>query len=139
MRKFLCIVFLFITADIIAQDLRLGLTVQRIAQTKSNWDLNIILNSSMKLHPGVLIEFPNEIRIVPVSVKVNEKNYWLKNYNKIPEIDSVTNWQLTEEGLVLLFKENQVLNGDQLMINCLLTLIAKELTDKEVIQGCPDR
>jgi len=88
----------------------------------------------MKLQPGVLIEFPDEIRIVPVSVKVNEKNYWLKNYNKIPEIDSVTNWQLTEEGLVLLFKENQVLNGDQLMINCLLTLIAKELTDKEVIQ-----
>lgn len=134
MRKILCIIFLFITADLIAQDIMLDLSVQRIAQTESNWDLNIILNSSMRLQPGVLIEFPNEIRIIPVSVKVNEKNYWLQNYNRIPEIDSVTTWQLTEEGLVLLFKENEVLNGNQLKVNCILTLIAKELTKEKVIR-----
>ncbi len=134
MQKILCIIFLFITADLIAQDIMLDLTVQRIEQTESNWDLNIILNSSMRLQLGLLIEFPNEIRIVPVSVKVNEKNYWLQNHNRIPEIDSVTSWQLTEEGLVLLFKEKEVLNGNQLKVNCILTLIAKELTDGEVLR-----
>ena len=137
MNRKIYVIFLILTSGLLAQDNILDLTMAKRAQSESNWDLNIILNSPQSLQPGISIEVPQQIRVIPLSIQVNQKNYWLQNSNQVPEIDSAATWQATNEGLLILFQENQVANGDILRIDCLVTLLTNQVSNEEIIQIKP--
>lgn len=108
----------FIVQLLWAQNPTLEINLTKRAGAQSDWELNMQLSLTNNLDSGLLIELPPGIKTAPAAVKINDKDIWLKNDSSFPESESVVNWELTTDGLVLRFKKNLLNSFDKLSVNC---------------------
>jgi hypothetical protein len=133
MRRIALLTVLFAQV-VFAQSGDLGVEIQNIAQSESNWEISFSYNISNNSQPGILLELPGELKVIPMQIQLNQTNLWLQNKDEISQSVIVVNWQTLPEGLQLLFAENQVAAGDQLLIKTMATLIRKEMNPGAAVQ-----
>ena len=113
------IVFIVLIAtQIFAQAEKLQISVNSNAENEPTLEFALAWNMNFNPTDGLKIETSPEIYLVPKSLLVNGKSMWLQNLSTIPEQDSVITWQSSPNGIILLFREDLIKNGDQLNINC---------------------
>ena len=80
---------------------------------------------------GLLIEIPSGLKMVLLSVRINQNEMFLQNTNETSSIESVISWDLSPEGVILLFQDGQSTTGDRIVVKTMTTRIKKN--QKEVV------
>lgn len=143
MKKLVVITALF-SQILFAQQKNLTVQLQPVPKSAVNWETTLILEAQSGMENGLLIELPAGIKIVPVSVRLNDIDMYLQNVNEIPTNESVITWNLAEEGMVLLFSEGKFNPGDRLVLKTMMTKIKKQIEDsaqiniRTVVNSGPD-
>lgn len=102
----------------LAQTADIRTTLNQISDSGKDWELNFSLNLNFSPAEGFVLQLPEKILLVPVSIQVNNKNMWLQKKTAIPDRDSVVTWEFTSQGLSLFFRNGSLKNGDALGIKC---------------------
>lgn len=134
MKKLICILILIYVTNSYAQTDILNITIANRPKTNFNFDLKFTINSPEEISPGILIELPEGIKVVPVDISIDGKKFWLKNNSKIPEHNNIAFWYLTANGIVILFNSDQTLKNRTLEINCTAFLLNKELSGNSLVK-----
>jgi len=104
--------FLFAQAD------NLTINVNRMSPQSADWEATFSWQSSLNLQNGLIFELSENMQVVPASVRVDDQEMWLKQGLEIPTNDSVVCWEVSPEGLILLFAENRINSGNRLAVRC---------------------
>jgi len=134
------IMILFLITGIYAQQAEVGVRIDPIPQTTSDWECDLTLNLNIAPANGILVEMPKEIVLIPVSLEINKKQVWLQNSFSEPVRDSVVAWQKVPEGIMLFFEENLLKSSDELHIKCVgnilkTPLVKNQVNFKEIVAG----
>lgn len=118
MNRFIVFVFILLIniTFLPAQTDQLQVSVAPLSGSETDREMIIDWQASVQLSEGILIQLPQGVKAVPVSIRINDAEMWLKNGEAPPERDSVVVWQLNADGLVLLFDNGLLTNGDRLLI-----------------------
>jgi hypothetical protein len=122
-------IFIFTTAK--AQDGNLSVDLQKIQNT-DNWEFNLNYQVDNLNSTGIFIELPENFKVTPISIKVNDQDLWLKNSTETTVNDSVIHWENTENGLILRFSENLFQYATLLSIKC-ISLTNIDIDDDTII------
>lgn len=134
MKQIFYIVVFLLATNVFSQIDTLNIQIANTPGTEFNFDLILTIKSPVELNPGVLFEIPAELNAIPVSIQVDKKKYWLKNSPEVSTFDNVATWQITERGLIVLFKKDQILESRKLEVECLITLMDKENSKQKAVQ-----
>ncbi len=120
MNRLLFLLFILVinTTFLFAQTDRLQVSVQPLEGSETDREMTIDWQSDRQLASGILIQLPEGSRAVPMSVRVNDTEMWLKKGDSLPGQDSVVVWQMNPDGLVLLFDAGLIGSGDRLTVRC---------------------
>jgi len=128
-RSFILILLVLFSGQIFSQSNPL-----QIELTTLQSDVQVNLSWRSTVRPaGLLLNFPEVVQLIPISIEIDNRAIWLKNDAAVPERDSVISWQSTPEGLILLFREGLLNNGSVLDVSCHSNL-GKSQADSAVIQ-----
>jgi hypothetical protein len=118
-RFYIFSIILFIsTAWLYGQQNRLQVSIKALPQSQADWEMTLNWESGIALNGGILFQLPAGINMVPLSIQLDGAELWLLKGNSVPQQDSVVVWQVTPQGLILLFKSNLVKAGDGMLIRC---------------------
>jgi len=137
MIRILALIFTLSLVPLVAQTQGLELNLQQQGDNNLNWELTIAFSVTNTTQTGMFLDIPEQLRVVPMNVQVNQANIWLQNSEQVPQMDSVATWQGVDQGLVFIFTEGLLNSGNQLQITCMATLVQKELSVEEVIEVRP--
>jgi len=122
-----------LTAPLFAQE-GLNLNVRQMDQSTSEWELSLALTISSETTPGFFLQLPQGIRFIPTQIESNGNSLWLLNAEQLPQQDSVVCWYEKNDGLMIVFRENEILEESQVLINGLLVLLKEQLLPQELFQ-----
>ena len=118
---------------VFAQQNDLSVDVQPVLDSNINWETTITLDAQNGMENGLLIEIPSGLKMVLLSVRINQNEMFLQNTNETSSIESVISWDLSPEGVILLFQDGQFTTGDRIVMKTMTTRIKKNLKDNAVI------
>ncbi len=120
MKRFyiLFITLLLFFSVLFAQQNRLQVSVNAMPGSQADWEMTLDWQSGIEQTGGILFQLPAGIQLVPLSVKLGDSELWLKKGNRLPQQDSVAVWDVTADGLILLFRPGLVKRGDDVIIRC---------------------
>ena len=116
------LIILFWSISLFAQQNEIELALNPLPGTQSDWEFQLSLDFKISPANGLVIELPDEIKLIPVSIKINGAEVWLQNIITVPERDSVIAWQTVSEGIILLYKKKLVQSGDMFTMKCMATI-----------------
>ena len=134
MIKIIALICIFLISPFIAQAQDLDLIFERQGDDNLNWEMTIIFTVTNATQSGMLVEIPEQIRVVPMNVQINQNDIWMQNSEQVPQIDSLTTWHSVDEGLIFLFRDGLLSSTDQLQMTCMATLLEKQIPSEAVIQ-----
>jgi hypothetical protein len=102
-----------------------------------NWQTTVTVTVPSGIRNSFLLELPAGLLMIPVSVTQNDRSLWLQNSGQPAAIDSAVSWQTTDQGLVFLFRDGQLNNGERLQITTMTTLSGKRPDAQAVISLRP--
>ena len=132
MKKLVLFIALF-AQTLLAQPGDLAINLQPVRDSAVNWEATLTLEAQNGMENGLLIELPAGVKMVPLSARLNETELFLQNLDQAPASESVVNWDLTDEGVVLFFAEGQYSPGDRLILKTMTTQIKKQIEDNQQI------
>jgi len=118
---------------VFAQQNNLSVDVQPVSDSNINWETTLTLDARSGMENGLLIEIPSGLKMVLLSVRINQNEMFLQNTNETSSIESVISWDLSPEGVILLFQDGQFTTGDQIVMKTMTTRIKKNQKDDAVI------
>ena len=118
---------------VFAQQNDLSIDVQPVSDSNINWETTLTLDAQSGMENGLLIEIPSGLKMVLLSVRINQNEMFLQNTNETSSIESVISWDLSPEGVILLFQDGQFTTGDRIVMKTMTTRIKKNLKDNAVI------
>ena len=118
-KMFFLIITVLTTQVLFAQNSNLEIQLSKHPNTQANYELKIQVRFAGQIESGLLIELPASIKVVPSAIELNNNPLWLKNISSIPDSDSVVNWELIPDGLILRFKDNLLKVNDLLNVTCI--------------------
>ena len=133
MKKIVLVSVLF-AQILFAQPGDLSVNLEKIPQSDINWEMTLSLNAPAGTQSGFLIEIPSTIKMVPLSVRINQADLWLQNSEQASVSDSVVNWVFMPDGVSFLFKEGQLAIGDQVVIKAMITKFIKRESSESVLK-----
>lgn len=101
-----------------------------ISGTESDWNFNISVGLSRTPGIGLVIEIPEEIVVIPASIKINGRQVWLQNSTEAPQQDSIVSWISLPNGLAFLFKNGLIRTGDNIDFEGIASVIKSTDTEK---------
>jgi hypothetical protein len=132
MKKLVLFIALF-SQMLFAQQNDLQVDLQPVSGSDVNWETTLTLDAEPGMENGLLVEIPAGIKMVPLSARLNDNIYYLQNKSELPENESVINWELSEEGIILFFPQGAYNAGDRLILKTMTTKIKKRLDDNQRI------
>jgi hypothetical protein len=132
MKKLVLITVLF-SQILFAQQNELAVDLKPVAESDINWETTLTLDAQSGMESGLLIEVPAGIKMVPLNVRINDKDLYLQNKGETPSIDSAINWELSAEGVTLFFAQGQYNSGDRLVLKTMTSQIKKTVTENPTI------
>lgn len=115
------ILYLIISTTIVFAQQSLNIQTNSLADAESSIFLGITIDVPIVSTPGFALSTSSDIYIVPVSVLVENKNFWLINDDQVPQVDSVVAWYENDGNFIFLFQENQLENTVQVAVSCSVT------------------
>jgi len=104
--------------------------VQPVSDSNINWETTLTLDARSGMENGLLIEIPSGLKMVLLSV---QNEMFLQNTNETSSIESVISWDLSPEGVILLFQDGQFTAGDRIILKTMIKKKKKNLKDDAVI------
>jgi len=127
-RTFILMMLVFSSTVIFAQSNPLQIELAALQA-----DVQVNMSWRATLRPaGLLIAFPSDVQLVPISMAIDNRSLWLLNDSAVPARDSVIAWQITPEGLILLFREGLIENNQVLELSCHSNLANGQMGPVEV-------
>jgi hypothetical protein len=133
MKKIVLVSVLF-AQILFAQPGDLSVNLIKISPSDINWEMTLTLNAPAGTQSGFLIEIPSTIKMVPLSVRINQTDLWLQNSDQVATSDSVVNWVFMPDGVSFLFREGQLTPGDPMVIKAMITKLKKRESSESVIK-----
>ena len=130
--KIVLIITLFSTY-LFAQQTNLTIDVQPVTDSAANWETTMSFTMQNSVASGVLFELPTGLKMVPLSVRINQNDMLLQNTSDTPSRESVISWDLSPEGIMLFFRPGQVNSGDQVEVRTMSTVIKNHLDENPTI------
>jgi len=118
---------------VFAQQNDLTIDLQPVADSKINWETTLTLVASDDVSSGMLIEIPSAIKMVPLGTRINQNEMLLQNKSEVPSTDSVICWDLSKDGIILLFRDGQLNSGDQIIVKAMTTRVKRNLDENAVV------
>ncbi len=128
----LLFVVLILSTSLIAQSNDLEVSLSPVAGTKADWDLNFSLNVNFPAGNGFSLQVPKGVMLIPVSLGINETEVWLQKANIISDHDSTVVWRSIADGLIFLYKDQLIKQGDRIQLKCIANIINTPLHTNEV-------
>ena len=122
-----------ISQILFAQQTMLSVDQQPVAESEINWETTLTLSVQNNMENGFLIEIPAEIKMVPLSARINQNDMLLQNTQEAPSSESVVCWDLSPEGINLFFQDGQLNTGDQIVVKTMTTQIKKARQPESVV------
>jgi hypothetical protein len=132
MKKLVLLTAIF-SQILFAQQNNLAVDLQPVAESDINWEATLSLDAEVGMESGLLIEVPAGIKMVPLNVRINDKDLYLQNKRQTPSNESVINWDLSAEGVTLFFPDGQYNSGDRLELKMMTSQIKKTVTANPAI------
>lgn len=114
--KSIFIVFILNCGFLYAQTNNLQATFSRNNQTQ-NFEFTVTLNISTEIQNEFYLEWPENMKAVLKSVRVNDQEFWLKNETGAPDRKNVVFWQSDDRGIMLSFQKGDLSAEDLLVLN----------------------
>jgi hypothetical protein len=74
--------------------------------------------SSRNIESGLIFSLSENIKAVPISIRIDNREMWLKKGLETPANDTIICWDLTPGGLILLFSNGLINNNTSLDVRC---------------------
>ena len=120
-----------------AQQNMMTISTAKNSGSEIDWETTITINVTDEIQTGFRLSLPAALRLIPLSVQIDQKNLWLQNATVVSGVDSVVSWSLLTDGVVFQFNPDQLRPGDQLTIKTMTTLVRKGLTPDAAINLFP--
>jgi hypothetical protein len=134
MNRFIFLLFVCLSVTPLLGQEGLNLTVSQPDQNTAEWELSLSLTITAETIPGFFLQIPEGIRFIPTQIESNDQSLWLLNAEQVPEQDSVVCWHETENGLIIIFRENDIGAESSVIINGTLILLKPQLLPEELFQ-----
>ncbi|MCK5454438.1 MAG: hypothetical protein KAJ16_08750, partial [Calditrichia bacterium] len=108
---------LFITS-LYAQSNDLVVNVSRMSEDTADLEATFSWQSSRNIQSGLVFTLSENMQAVPVSIRVDNREMWLKKGLETPANDTIICWDLAPEGLILLFSDGLISNNTSLDVRC---------------------
>ena len=131
--KKLVMITVFFSQVLFAQQNNLTIDLQPVGDSTINWETTLSLIAPDGVENGMLIEIPVGLKMVPLSTSINQTDMLLQNKTEVPSTDSVICWDISPQGIILIFRNGQLNSGDQITVKTMTTRIRKNLTDNAVV------
>jgi len=93
--------------------------LDRTAGSQKDWTINVTIDLSENMRDGLALELPGRVKIIPVSVQLNDQPVWLKQSEEAPALENTLTWFEDDSGRVVLrFTEDRLRAGDRLVVEC---------------------
>ena len=123
---------ILLSGSVLAQNKELSISLKPLSNTKTDWEFSLEAQLNFSPENGIVLQVPGELMVVPVSITVNDRKFWMQNLLTVPEKDSVVAWQIVPEGLMLLFKKGVIRQGDKIRLVCIANILKKEFKSNTV-------
>ena len=120
-----------------AQQNMMTISTAKNSGSEVDWETTITINVTDEIQTGFRLSMPAALRLIPLSVQIDQKNLWLQNATVVSGVDSVVSWSLLTDGVVFQFKTDQLRYGDQITKKTMTTIFRKDLTPESVIAIFP--
>ncbi|MEJ2051006.1 MAG: hypothetical protein P8Y60_14415 [Calditrichota bacterium] len=118
MKSILIILLLVWVSLTYSQTGDINVTVNRMSDSGSDWELNFSVNLNFNPGSGLSFQLPAGISVIPVSIQLNGREMWLQKKMALPDRDSVLTWEFTAQSLSIFFRNGFLKNGDVLTVKC---------------------
>ena len=122
--KLFLICLFFPSLMVLAQNSDFNIQLQKIAGS-TNWKMDMQLNMGLNTGSGIVLELPAGVHSVPVSIKIDDKEFWLKESGEPVTNDSIIHWERTDSTLVLRFNSENTLQSGMLYLDCMAQVSSK--------------
>jgi hypothetical protein len=112
----------------------LNLTVQQPNPATAEWELSVAMTLGAETATGFYLQLPQGVRFIPTQIEANGNPLWLLNAEEIPQQDSVVCWYEKDNGLMIVFSENESAENSRIIINGMLMLAKNQLLPQEQFQ-----
>lgn len=123
-KTFFLIVLFFAVTNTFAQS-ELSISFNNEDLSKSNVQMELTLNLESSIDSLLFISLPSKLKVIPISIKKNNQNLWLRNSVKIPKKDLLVSWVDSANELVFRFLPGTIVNGDKVIIVSMAKLYGK--------------
>ena len=130
-------IFVFSIQFLFAQQNLMTISTGQKSGSGVDWETTITINIADEIQAGFQLTLPAALRLIPLSVQINQKNLWLQNTTVVSAVDSVVSWNLLADGIVFQFNPDQLKSGDQLVITSMTVLRQKKINPESTIDILP--
>ena len=136
MKKTIAII-VFLIQFLFAQQNMMTISAEKKSGSEVDWETTITINVTDEIKAGFQLILPVDLRLIPLSVQINQKNLWLQNATVVSAVDSVVSWNLLADGVVFQFNPDQLKSGDQLTLKAMMVLVRKNIERNSTIDIFP--
>lgn len=131
--RFSLFFILISTFGLLAQSSDIQVKVNPISDSRVDWEIELSVILPISPSQGFVLEIPEEIVPIPVRVRINEKELWLRNIGSVPARDSVVAWQTVDTGVMFLFKNRLLKSGDRLVIKFITSVLKTPTVNNKIV------
>jgi hypothetical protein len=133
MKSILIILLLVWVPLTYAQTGDINVTLNRMSDSGSDWELNFSVNLNFDPGSGLSFQLPAGISVIPISIQLNGREMWLQKKMALPDRDSVFTWEFTAQNLSIFFRNGFLKNGDVLAVKCQASIQQTDSSSSAVI------
>ena len=114
---FLIILPLLFTS-LYAQSNDLIVNVNRMSGDTPDLEATFSWQSSRNIQSGLIFTLSENMTALPISIRLDDREMWLIKGLENPSNDTIVSWELSPDGLILLFSNGLVDNNSNLDVRC---------------------
>lgn len=112
------LIFPLLITSLYAQSNDLIVNVSRMSGDTPDLEATFSWQSSRNIQSGLIFTLSENMKAVPISIRVDEREMWLKRGLETPVNDTIICWDLAPGGLILLFSNGLISNNTGLDVRC---------------------
>ncbi|GAB4378918.1 MAG: hypothetical protein Kow0042_27830 [Calditrichia bacterium] len=127
------LLFIFLVTPLLSQPSSLAIRLQNIPDTEGEWELRATLNLNQNLANGFVVQVSENMPMIPVTVRLNNRSVWLQNLLSVPQRDSVIAWQKVTDGIMFLCQDDFLKAGDVMEIIFMVSLNNSSQNESQMV------
>jgi hypothetical protein len=112
------LIFALFLTSLYAQSNDLVVTVSKMSEDTPDTEATFSWQSSRNIQSGLIFTLSENMKAVPISIRLDDREMWLKRGLESPSNDSIVCWELSPDGLILLFTNGLLNDNSNLNVRC---------------------